>query len=147
LRLEEEAVGSLVHTLMPESAVISVGTEPRDERLVIAYPDEKTSHDFLASPGILAADCRSREEAQAGIDHCTTTASPSRRRLTPRFVAYSMLSLRKFVSGPLLANDNLSLVKTQGVFCDLLQHVFVAAVVVFYSKNVLSTAVRALISL
>ena len=140
-------MGSLVHTLMPESAVISVGTEPRDERLVIAYPDEKTSHDFLASPGILAADCRSREEAQAGIDHCTTTASPSRRRLTPRFVAYSMLSLRKFVSGPLLANDNLSLVKTQGVFCDLLQHVFVAAVVVFYSKNVLSTAVRALISL
>lgn len=135
-------MSSLVHTAMREYA----GTEPRCERLVVAYPDEKSLRDFLAAGGTLPPGDRSREEAQPGIDQCTTTAHPSRRRLTPGFVAYSMLSLRKLVSGHLLSEGKFSLVNTESVFRDLVQHAFVAAVVVFYSKNVLSAAVRALVS-
>jgi hypothetical protein len=139
-------VSSLVHTAMREYAEMPVGTEPGCQPLVIAYPDEKTLRDFPAAPGIWAPGYHSREETQASIRRSTTTTHSWRRRLTPRFVAYSMLSLRKLVSGHPLANGQFSLLKTQSVFCDLLQHAFVAAVVVFYSKNVLSAAVRALIS-
>jgi hypothetical protein len=139
-------VSSLVHSSMREYAVISIGTEPGCEPLAAAYPGEKTLHDFPAAPIILPPGYRSRQELPASIDQCTTKARPLRRRLTPRFAAYSMLSLRKLVSGHLLSEGKFSLVDRQSVFCDLLQHAFVAAVVVFYSKNVLSAAVRALIS-
>lgn len=139
-------MSSLIHTSMREYAVISVRTEPRCERLVIAYPDEKTLRDFLAAPSILVLGYYSREEAQASIDRCTTTAHPARRRLTPRLVAYSMLSFRKFVSGHLLSKGKFSLANAESVICDLLQHAFVSTVVVLYSKNMLSAAVRALIS-
>jgi hypothetical protein len=145
LRLEVGLVSSFVRTAMRECAEIPVVTDPGCQPLV-GYPDEKTLRDFPAAPGTWTPGYHFREEAQASIDRSTTTTHPSRRRLTPRFVAYSMLSLRKLVSGHLLANGQFSLVKTQSVFCDLLEHAFVAAVVVFYSKNVLSAAIRALIS-
>jgi hypothetical protein len=70
------AVSSLVHTSMQQYAVISVRTLPHCERLVIAYPDEKTLRELLAGPSIVALGYSSREEAEANIYHCRTTAQP-----------------------------------------------------------------------
>lgn len=53
---------------MWQYAVISVRSEPRCDRLVIAYPDEKSLRDLLAAPSILGLGYRSREEAQASIE-------------------------------------------------------------------------------
>lgn len=130
---------------MWQYAVISVRTEPRCERLVIAYPDEKSLRDVLAAPSILGLGYRSREEAQAKIDRCTTTAYPSRRKVTATLVTTTR-SLKKFVANHEFPKGGFNLARTWSIIRDLLQHSFAAAIVVFYSKNVLSAAVRALIS-
>lgn len=139
-------MSSLVDASMRRFAVISVRTEPGCERLIIAYPDEKTLRDLLAPPSILGLGYRSREEAQAGIDRYETTPRASRRKLTATFVADTTQSLKDFVAGHLLAKDKFNRAKTQSIICDLLQHTFAAAVARFYSKNMFSAVVRALIS-
>jgi hypothetical protein len=70
--LEGDVVSSLVHSSMWQYAVISVRSEQGCERLVIAYPDEKSLRDLLAAPSILGLGYHSREEAQSNIDCCTT---------------------------------------------------------------------------
>jgi hypothetical protein len=61
-------------------------------------------------------------------------------------IANSTLALKEIVSSHLLPKDKFSFGKTQSTLCGVLQQTFVAAVVVFYSKNVVSAALRALIS-
>lgn len=138
-------MSSLVHSSMPEYAVISVSTALHCERLVIAYPDERTLRDFLAAQSIVTLGYSSREEAEASIDHCAVADLP-RRKFTQRLAAYSARSLKKFVSDHLLSKDKFTLARAQNSICNLLQHALVAAVVVFYSKNVFFAAVRALIA-
>ena len=74
-------MSSLVHSSMRQYAVISVRSEPRCDRLVIAYPDEKSLRDLLAAPSILGLGYRSREEAQASADRYTMPPYPSRRKV------------------------------------------------------------------
>jgi len=138
-------VSSLVHSSMWQYAVISVRTEPRCERLVIAYPDEKSLRDLVAASSIVGIGYRSREEAQANIDRCTTTAYPSRRKVTATLVTFTRF-LGRFVSNHESPRGELKLARTWSSIRNLLQHSFAVAIVVFYSKNVLSGAVRALIS-
>ena len=107
----------LVNASMRQYAVISLRTETRRERLVIAYPDERSLRDLLAAPSILALGYRSREEAQAYIDRCTTTVHASHRKLTATLVDITTRSLRKLVSSCWLSR--FSLAKTQSIICDV----------------------------
>jgi hypothetical protein len=135
-------MSSLVNRAMWQYAVISVRSEPRCERLVIAYPDQKTLRDLVAAPSILGLGYRSREEAQANIDRCTTTAYSSRRKVKASLVGLLINSLRVMS----FQEPGSTWTRTWSIICDLLQRSFAVAIVVFYSKNVLSAAVRALIS-
>lgn len=78
---EVDVVSSLVHSSMWQYAVISVRSEPHCDRLVIAYPDEKSLRDLLAAPSILGLGYHSREEAEASADRYTMTAYPSQRKV------------------------------------------------------------------
>jgi hypothetical protein len=139
-------VSSLLHTSMRQYAVTSVRTVPHCERLVIAYPDEKTLRDLLARPSILALDYNTREEAEASICRDGITAQPLQRKPRASLVASKRQTPSEFVSGHALPKHTLSCVKMQSTLWGLLHQALVAAVVVLYSKNVLSAAVRALIS-
>jgi len=139
-------VSSLVHFPMRQFAVISVRAVPHYERLVIAYPDEKTLRDLLAGPSIVALGYSSREEAEASKYCYGTPAQTLRRKSMATLVANSTQALKEFVSSHLLAEDAFSLGKMHSTICGFLQDTFAAAVVVFYSKNLLSAAIRALIS-
>lgn len=139
-------MNSLVHTSMRQFAVISVRTLPHCERLVIAYPDEQTLRDLLAKPSIVALGYSSREEAEASICRCRTTAQPLRRTSMATSVADPTQALKEFVCNHPLAKDRFSLGKTQSAICGLLQQTLAAVVVLMCSKNVLSAALRAFIS-
>jgi len=138
-------VSSLVHIPLRQYAVISVSTVPHCERLVIAYPDEKTLRDLLAGPSIVGLGYSSREEAEAIIPY-RTRAQPLRRKSMATLVADGLRALKEFVSNHRLAKDKFRLGNTQSTICGLLQQTFVAVIVVLYSKNALSAVVRALIS-
>ena len=130
-------------------AVISLATEPRCERGVIAYPDEKSLRDLIADPSIVALGYRSREEAKAeakaNLDGCTTAAYSPQRKLTATSFT-TRRSLKRFVANREIPRGEFNLARTWSIVRGLAQHSFAVTIAVFYSKNLLSAAIRALIS-
>src|ERR1700739_3900281 len=64
---EVKIVSGLVDSSGVQYAVIAgLRTETGPERLVIAYPNEKSLRDLIAAPSIIAVGFSSREEAIAG---------------------------------------------------------------------------------
>lgn len=131
---------------MPQFAVISVRTVPHCERLVVAYPDEKTLRDLLAAPSIVALGYNSREEAQASISDRATITDPLRYKPIATLAARNMQALKEYVCNHLPGRGKFGLGKKKNTIRGLLQETFAAVVVLFYSQKVLSAALRAFIS-
>jgi len=112
-RLEVRGVSSLVHVSTQQYAVILVRTVSHFERLVIAYPDEKTLRDLLAGPSIVALGYSSREEAEASICRRGNAARPLRRKSMATLVANGIQTVKEFVSSHSPEKNRLSLGKTQ----------------------------------
>ena len=131
----------LVDTSTWRYAVITVRSDPARERLVIAYPDEDTLRDLIAAPSIVALDYTSRADALKNIDRCVTT-KPSLKRLKTAVLDTNMTFLtvlRRLAGG-------FGLSGTSKIMRNLLHNGPAGALIVFYSRNVLSWTVRAFIS-
>jgi hypothetical protein len=139
-------VDELVDTSTWRYAVISVRSEPDRERLVIAYPDEETIRDLIAAPSIVALGYASRADALKNIDRCVTTTVSVKRLLKPAVLHTNMtfftecrVALRRLAGG-------FGLSRTSKIMRNLLHNGLAAALILFYSRNVLSSTVRAFIS-
>jgi hypothetical protein len=139
-------VDELVDTSTWQYAVISVRSEPDRERLVIAYPDEETLRDVIAAPSIVAFGYTSRADALKNIDRCVTTTVSLKRLLKTAVLLTNMtiltecrVALRRLAGG-------FGLSGTSKVMRNLLHNGLAAALIFFYSRNVLSSTVRAFIS-
>ena len=136
-----------VHNFTRQYAVISVSTEPRrTERSVLAYSDEKTLRELLAEPSIVSLGYRSREEAIANLNECAPTRPASAANLTPASVEMAERSLDQSGTTARLFQCGLDFAKHRNFIYSLLGHSFAAATAFFYSKNLLSTVIRAVIS-
>ena len=127
-------------------AVISVRSEPDRERFVIEYPDEETLRDLIAAPSIVALGYTSRADALKNIDRCVTTTSSLKRLLETAvlhtnmtFLTECRVALRRLAGGFRLS-------EASKVMRNLLHNGLAAALIFFYSRNVLSSTVRAFIS-
>jgi len=139
-------VDELVDTSTWRYAVISVRSEPDRERLVIEYPDEETLRDLIAAPSIVALGYTSRADALKNIDRCVTTTSSLKRLLETAvlhtnmtFLTECRVALRRLAGGFRLS-------EASKVMRNLLHNGLAAALIFFYSRNVLSSTVRAFIS-
>jgi hypothetical protein len=139
-------VDELVDTSTWRFAVISVRSEPARERLVIAYPDEETLRDLIAAPSIVALGYASRSDALKNIDRCVTTTASVKRLLKAAVLDKNMtfftecrVALRRLAGG-------FGLSGVSKVMRNLLHNGLAAALIFFYSRNVLSSTVRAFIS-
>jgi hypothetical protein len=135
-------VNDLVDTSTWRYAVISVRPEPARERLVIAYPDEETLRGLIAAPSIVALGYTSRVDALKNIDCCMTTEASSRRLLKTASLHPNMTFwtvLRR------LAGD-FGCSGSSRVMRNLLGNGLAAALIFFYSRNVLASTVRAFVS-
>ena len=136
----------LVDTLAWRYAVISVRSKPGRERLVIAYPDEETLRDLIAAPSIVSLGYTSRADALKNIERCVTTKASLKRLLktaslypTMTFLTDCRAALRRLAGG-------FGLSGTSKIMRNLLHNGLAGALIVFYSRNVLSSTARALIS-
>lgn len=127
-------------------AVISVRSEPGRERLVIEYPDEETLRDLIAAPSIVALGYTSRADALKNIDRCVTTTSSLKRLLETAvlhtnmtFLTECRVALRRLAGGFRLSGAS-------KVMRNLLHNGLAAALIFFYSRNLLSSTVRAFVS-
>jgi hypothetical protein len=138
-------VEDLVDTSTCRYAIVNVRSEPDRERLVIAYPDEGTLRFLIAAPSIVALGYASRADALRNIDRCVTTKASLRRLLKTAlyhsnmtFLTECRAALRRFAGG-------FELSRTSQLMRNLLHNGLAAALVFFYSRNVLSSTVRAFI--
>jgi hypothetical protein len=139
-------VDELVVSSTWQYAVISVRSEPDRERLVIEYPDEETLRDLIAAPSIVALGYTSRADALKNIDRCVTTTSSLKRLLETAvlhtnmtFLTECRVALRRLAGGFRLSGAS-------KVMRNLLHSGLAAALIFFYSRNLLSSTVRAFVS-
>lgn len=144
--LRGDVVSSSVQNLMRQYAVILVCRAPRPERSVVAYSDENTLRDLLAEPSIISFGYRSREEAMASLDQCEPTGHAPRANLTVASVNIADRSLDQPGRTQPRFRCGFDLAMHPEFIFSLLQHSFAAAIAFFYSKNLLSIAIRAVIS-
>ena len=123
----------LVETSTWQYAVICVRSEPDHERLVIAYPDEETLRDLIAAPSIVTLGYSSRADALKNIDRSAVLHT------TLTFLTECRVILRRVAGGFGLSGASKAM-------RNLLHNGLAAALILLYSRNVLSSTVRAFIS-
>ena len=139
-------MNELVDTSAWRYAVISVRSEPDRERLVIAYPDEETLRDLIAARSIVALGYASHADALKNIDRCVTTTASLKRLLKTAVLHTNMTFLTECRAALRRLAGGFGLSRTSKITRNLLHNSLAAALIFFYSRNVLSSTVRAFIS-
>jgi len=134
-------MNDLVDTSTWRYAVICARSEPAPERLVIAYQGEETLRDLIAAPSIVTLGYSSRADALKNIDRCvTTTASLKQLKTAMLDTNMTFLTVLRRLAG------GFGLSEASKVMRNLLHSGLAAALIFFYSRNVLSSTVRAFVS-
>jgi hypothetical protein len=120
-------------------------TEGPSERFVIAYSDEESLRELIAGPSIIACGFASREEAQTNIDADFWTAAPWKQTLSGPTVD----GIEKYQRGVLSAKRRLgssfNLTQTGRLVRGFLQAAVAGAILIFYSRNAVSTVIRSFV--
>jgi hypothetical protein len=132
-KVDCEVLGALVHCSTVRYAIIqasSVADHP--ERLVMAYPDENCLRDLIAAPSIIGLGFASREEATVNLVGSISNPNASERMRRPisRNIQREIKPARHVLD------------KGSKILVRMLQLALTAAIVLFYSKNPISTAIR-----
>jgi hypothetical protein len=139
-------VDELVDASTWRYAVISVRSEPDRERLVIAYPDEGTLRDVIAAPSIVALGYASRADALKNIDRCVTTTASVKRLLKTASLQRNITFLTECRAALRRLAGSFGRSGTSTIMRNLLHNSLAGTLVFFYTRNVLSSTVRAFIS-
>ena len=117
--------------------------EGPSERFVIVYPDEDSLRDLIAGPSI-ACGFASHEEAQANIDADFWTAAAWKQTSGP-----TVDGAEKYQRGTLSAKRHLgsafNLAQSGRVIRGFLQAAVAGAILIYYSRNAVSTVIRSLV--
>jgi len=145
MRGMRKVVNELAESSSELFAVIeSRWTDRRSDRFVLAYRDEESLRALIATPSIIAVGFTSREDAIKRIEACFSAATPWHeiQKATPgdgagcdqhRSHSAAQRVTRRFSFAP------------RGTVRRVLQHAVAAAILVFYSRNIMGTLMRAFV--
>jgi hypothetical protein len=137
----------LVDSSIAQYAVIEARrTEGPSECFVIAYPDEESLRELIAGPSIIACGFASREEAQANIDADFWTAAAWERTCRGLTVVGTEEYPRGAFSVMRHIGAAFDLTQTGRIVYGFLRAAIAAAILIFYSKNAVSTVIRSLVA-
>jgi hypothetical protein len=118
-------MNALVHSANVNYAVIQLSSEPASrERLVLAYLDEQSLCDFIAERSIIARGFTRREDAAAFLADTFTNN-------------YASAPQKEEQMGSHLRNY-----EYRKIACNAFQFALASAVLLLYSKNLLSSMIR-----
>jgi hypothetical protein len=124
------------------AVIAGLHTETGSERLVIAYPNEKSLRDLIAARSIIAAGFSSREEAAAGRNCSMRPAAASYEQVRKTIAAWSekcplvfAWADRRTDFGSVVRRAARFLVRTYS-------GVSTTAIVIFSSTNAVSSLIR-----
>jgi len=143
--LRGDIVTGLVDSPNAQHAVIEARSiEGPSELFVIVYPDEDSLRDLIAGPSIIACGFASHEEAQANIDADFWTAAAWKQTSGP-----TVDGAEQYQRGTLSAKRHLgsafNLAQTGRVIRSFLQAAVAGAILIYYSRNAVSTVIRSLV--
>jgi hypothetical protein len=147
LSLEHEWTQGDIVTGLVDSSIAQYGviearrTEDPSERFVIAYPNEESLRELIACPSIIACGFASREEAQTNIDTDFCTAAAWKKTGRDRAEKYQ----RAVVSAKRRLGSGFNLMQTGRIVRGFLQAAVAGAILIFYSRNAVSTVIRSFV--
>jgi hypothetical protein len=140
--MEDAVVNMVVDSSGVQYAVIAgLHTETGRERLVIAYPNEKSLRDLIAAPSIIAVGFSSREEAVAGgrASAPTTTSQRGQALIVggkpERYQHRRNWAERRGQTSSTLRRLSRFIVASYSDFAT-------AAIAIFFSRNTVSSVIR-----
>jgi hypothetical protein len=136
----------VVDSSIEQYAVIEARrTEGPSEFFVIAYSDERSLRDLIARPSIIACGFASHEEAQAKIDANLWRASVWKQ--TSRGLTFD--EVEEYPREGAVAKRRLGcgfeLTQTGALVRAIVQTAAATVVLIFYSRNAMSTVIRAFV--
>ena len=136
----------LVESSIAQYAMIEAHrTESPSERFVIAYPDEESLRELITGPRIITCAFAYREEAQAGIDGDFRTAAASEQTSGGTTVDGAEKYQRGVLSAKRRVGRGFNLTQTRRIVRALLQAAVAGAILIFYSRNAVSAAIRSFV--
>jgi hypothetical protein len=136
VKVDGEVMEALVRCSTVQYAIIQASSKKdHPERLVIAYPDEKSLRDLIAKPSIVGLGFTSREEAMAKLLDRMPAPKASKRK------HHSIHMWYKRQDGD--AANRCAFVKNHRNTFHILQCALATITVLFYSKNLFSIMLRA----
>jgi hypothetical protein len=116
-------------------------TESASQRFVIVYHDEERLRELIAGPSIIACGFLSREEAQTNID--TDFCSAAALKKAPKDRAEKYKRGVPSPKGHLGVGFNLT--QTGKIVRGFVQSAMAGAILIFYSRNAVSTVIRSFV--
>ena len=135
LKVDSEVMGALEFSTVRYAIIQASSEKNPPERLVIPYSDENCLRDLIAKPSIVELGFKCREEAIANLDTVlpdATVAKPKPRATAMFCAAQQNCEL----------TGNLGLRKNRRIAYRILRYAFSTIVVLFYSKNLVSSMIR-----
>jgi len=137
----------LVDSSIAQYAVIEARrTEGPSEYSVIAYFDEESLRDLIAGPSIIACGFATRKEAQAKVDAGFWTAAAWERTCRGLTVVGAEEYPRGAFSVMRRIGAAFDLTHTGRIVHRFLRAAIAAAILIFYSRNAVSTVIRSLVA-
>jgi len=124
------------------AVIAGLRTETGLERLVIAYPNEKSLRDLIAARSILAVGFSSREEAAAGRNAFLRPAAAWYEQMRETISVWNEKCLQVFKSADRRAQIGSALRRAAGFFVSFYSDVSTTALVIFSSANAVSSLIR-----
>jgi len=146
MRGMRKIMNELVDSSSEQFAVIeSHWTDRRPDRFVLAYHDEESLRELIATPNIIAVGFTSREDAIKRIEACFSAATPWHPVQKAIRVDGAGCNQHGSHSAAQGLTRRFSFAGTRGTVRRVLQHAVAAAILVFYSRNSVGTFIRAFI--
>ena len=124
------------------AVIAGLRTETGRERLVIAYPNEKSLRDLIAARSIIATGFSSREEAAAGRNFSVGPAAASYEQLRKTIAAWSKKCLLVFTGADRRADIGSVGQRAARFLASTYSGVSTTALVIFSSTNAVSSLIR-----
>ena len=136
-------MNALAQSANVQYAVIRVSsTKAFPERIVIAYPNENALRDLIAAPSIIRLGFASQVEALASVDG-DFPKTDVLRHANRRAIAVGNKKFQAPVMNGFL--DDFSFSKGCEIARSFLHFVIASATLIFYSRNMVSTTIRAVL--
>ena len=142
-----EVMTGLVDSSIAQYAVIEARrTEGPSERFVITYPDGESLRELIAGPSIVACGFASREEAQANIDADFWTAQAWKQTSGGPTVDGAEKCQRGVLSAKRRLGAGFNMTQTGRIVRGFLHAALAGSIVIFYSRNAVSTLIRSFVA-